>query len=133
MDIYAITKSLQWIQEYIYIYIYTYTYTYTYIYHTTWRILAPWSEIKPMSPTVEEQSINHWTPGEVPNSRTHWFKRMKLKKLFIVYSCMVYSHPLNLNLRCQFCGDVFIWYNSYVSPPKYTILSIVLDRLEPEP
>ena len=30
------------------------------------RILVQWSGIKPMSPAVEAQSLNHWTVREVP-------------------------------------------------------------------
>ena len=40
-------------------------------YHAAYRILVPWPEIKPMSPAVEMQSLNHWPAREV-SRLTFW-------------------------------------------------------------
>ena len=38
-------------------------------YQVACRILVPWPGIEPRLPTVEAQSLNHWTTREVPVTR----------------------------------------------------------------
>ena len=43
-----------------------YIYIYIWLDHATWWILVPQPGIKPMPPSMEVWSLNHWTTKEVP-------------------------------------------------------------------
>ena len=42
--------------------------TFLWPHHTAYGILVPWPGFEPVPPTVEAQSLNHWTTREVPHS-----------------------------------------------------------------
>ena len=43
------------------------------LYHVACGILVPRPEIEPVPPALESQSLNHWTPREVPPSYSRYF------------------------------------------------------------
>ena len=61
---------------------------------TQWafRILVPWPGIEPVPPTVEAQSPNHWTTGEVPKPTLSW-QLEPIVFLHSKYTCSFFPPP----------------------------------------
>ena len=61
------------------------------IFHVACGILVPRPGIKPMSPALEAQSLNHWTTREVPVNPSSL-------SVFYMIVCICESHTPNLSL-----------------------------------